>query len=162
MRPDHVYPAAELRRLARPCVYAWRRTGGRWLYVGRTMQGVGRFLYGHHVITLARMEHRRDTIAVWYCRNEEEAARLELELIRQHCPAYNVSNKPTSRLSIGERIRAGLVDICAHPTCRYPFTRDGQPRKRFCSAKCRSAAWAITNRGVAARPTARPALAATG
>jgi hypothetical protein len=142
MRPDHVYHAPELRRLARPCVYAWRRTRGRWLYVGRTVQGAARFLHGHQVIDFERFVARRDWIAVWGCKDDAAAARLEAELIREHQPTLNGTGTEAAEALR----RAGRLGVCARAGCGQPLLRDRQPRKRFCSAKCRNADWVDRNR----------------
>lgn len=69
-------------------VYAWRR-GTEWLYVGMSASVYSR-INNHDVIGKAEGVQFEDQFFVYECDNFDEAADLEIELIRKFRPKYNI------------------------------------------------------------------------
>ena len=74
-----------------PCVYAWRRNG-EWLYVGKSVNGLGR-LGNHQVIGACRVRPH-DDLLIFRVAKIDDLAPLEANLIKANRPRYNKLLKP--------------------------------------------------------------------
>lgn len=134
-KPNATYRYADISRMRRPCVYAWRRDG-EWLYVGTTGAGVARFLGQHHVIGVRDPLQARDEIVVWFSRTASDRNKLEASLIAEHQPKYNHGSLRRRRRMRPRR--------CKNPDCLVPF-RPVRADQVYHSDACRNAHWRKRN-----------------
>lgn len=92
----------------RPCIYGWSRYQVGFLYIGSSMNGIGRVLCKeHHVIGIRDAVLPGDTISLFFppIKDEKELRNVEKLYIRRLNPAYN-----TIRYSTVESMENELVE----------------------------------------------------
>lgn len=127
--PDKVMRTKNILRFLRPGVYGWRR-GHEYLYIGYSRKVMVRISL-HNLVGEDRLRSK-DAIDFWFCNSEEEAMRLEPELIGKYSPKYNILKPSNPRL--GERTFApnghSTEPLRCH-TCGVEVKRNPRARPLF-------------------------------
>lgn len=112
------------------CCYGWWRRG-KYLYIGQTKVGLSRISKQHHIINKIVPVEPDDEFHFWYCMGEQDLSEMEREMIKEHTPMFNQSNRPGETPNPNNETRCQFCQNAFKPAKSWQI---------FCSVECREIA----------------------